>query len=62
MLPSNILAGGRSTTIVLDTNKIFGKKYEMESMMVGVKPNRGMGTTYSSLNQFLDINHEELAS
>ena len=27
ILPSNILAGGRATTIVLDSNKIFGKNY-----------------------------------
>ena len=51
------MAGGRATTIVMDANKIFGKKYEMQSMMVGVKPQRAIGTTYSSLNQFLDLNN-----
>lgn len=54
ILPSNILSGGRATTIVLDSNKVLSKNYEVSSIVVGVK-NNSIGNTYSSLSQFLDV-------
>lgn len=49
ILPSNILTGGRATTIVIDSNKVLSKNYEVCSIVVGVK-NKSVGTTYSSLS------------
>jgi magnesium-transporting ATPase (P-type) len=54
ILPSNILSGGRATTIMLDSNKVLSKNYEVSSIVVGVK-NNSIGNTYSSLSQFLDV-------
>lgn len=54
ILPSNILSAGRATTIVLDSNKVLSKNYEISSIMVGAK-NGSIGHTYSSLSQFLDL-------
>jgi magnesium-transporting ATPase (P-type) len=53
VLPSNILAGGRANSIVLDSCKAFGKDYEVESIMVGTKNKRGFGNTYTSMTDFL---------
>ena len=45
VLPSNILTGGRATTIVLDSNKVLSKNYEVSSIVVGTK-NNSIGNTY----------------
>lgn len=54
ILPSNILLGGSATTIVLDSNKVLSKNYEVASIVVGVK-NNSIGNTYSNLEQFMDL-------
>jgi hypothetical protein len=49
ILPSNILSGGRATTILLDSNRILSKNYEVASIVVGTKGN-SIGNTYSNLS------------
>ncbi len=49
VLPSNIITGGRATTLVIDSNKVLSKNYKVHSIVVGVK-NKSIGTTYSNLS------------
>lgn len=54
VLPSNILEGGRATTLVIDSNRVLGKNYNVHSIVVGIKANKTIGNTYTSLSSFLD--------
>jgi hypothetical protein len=55
ILPSNIISGGRATTIVLHSSKVLGKNCIVSSIVTGTKANNSIGNTYSSLSEFLDL-------
>lgn len=55
MMPSNILGGGRASTLVIDCSRVLAKDYRVESIVVGVKASGHIGNTYATVEDMLDI-------